>query len=255
VEENRTQATGAGAQSTVLHQELGLRTKVDEFRPRLIQWAREVEKPLAEVGDLRAAHVHLRHLLNVANAATLLEEIILYVEYQGARRSLHIPVATRIKGHLREIQKLAGNDERLGLILAQNYSGYVTRVAKIAQVQRGTRPGAKLKPGGGPNPQPQAQGQGQNQQGQGGQGGRPRGGNPQGQPGKGRPGGKGRGGQPRPEGGPREPRPQATEAAAHEASHEAEQKHVEAAPVAESAPAAVNPAPEPATGGGEGKES
>jgi hypothetical protein len=247
VEENRTQATGAGAQSTVLHQELGLRTKVDEFRPRLIQWAREVEKPLAEVGDLRAAHVHLRHLLNVANAASLLEEIILYVEYQGARRSLHIPVATRIKGHLREIQKLAGNDERLGLILSQNYAGYVTRVAKIAQVQRGTRPGVKAKPG--PGPQPSASGQNQ-QQGQG--GGRPRG-NPPGQQGKGRPGGKGRGGQPRPEGGPREPRPQAAEAATEATAAEAEQKHVEVAPVAEAAPPAASPAPE--SNSGEGKES
>ena len=112
--------------------ELQLRGKLDEFRPRLIQWAREVEKPLGEVGDLRSAYVHLRHLLNVTASAALFEEVVLYIDYQGARRTLHVPVAARIRAHLKEIQKLAGSDEHLALALAQQYTGYVARIAKIA---------------------------------------------------------------------------------------------------------------------------
>ncbi|MBI4859001.1 MAG: hypothetical protein HY815_01820 [Candidatus Riflebacteria bacterium] len=151
-ETNTPRIAPGGSARPVIQAEMEFRGKLDEFRPRLIQWAREVEKPLGEVGDLRTAHAHLRHILSVAGGATILEEVVLYVEYQGARRSLHIPVANRMKGHLREIQKLAGADERLGLALAQTYVGFVTRLAKIAQVQRGSKPIQKPKPA---QPQPQ----------------------------------------------------------------------------------------------------
>lgn len=60
---------GGASVRPVLQKELEFRARLDDFRPRLIQWAREVEKPLGEVGDLRSAFVHLRHLLNVANTA------------------------------------------------------------------------------------------------------------------------------------------------------------------------------------------
>jgi len=187
-----------GGSQVVLQREIEFRAKLDEFRPRMIQWAREVEKPLGEVGDLRAAHAHLRHLLAVANGASILEEVILFVEYQGARRILHIPVANRIKTHLREIQKVSGSDDRLALSLAQAYAGYVTRLAKIAQVQRGNKPAQQQKAKE-PRPQgPQAQ-QGSGQQagaGRGRQGGQPGGGQ----------GGKGRHGRGR-EGGPGRPDP------------------------------------------------
>lgn len=200
------QETTTHGSRPVLQAELEFRSKLDEFRPRLIQWAREVEKPLGEVGDLRSAYVHLRHVLNVANLASVFEEIVLYVEYQGARRSLHIPVANRIKSHLREIQKVAENDERLALVLAQNYAGYVTRIAKIAQTQRGNRPLAKVKATQGqPQQQQPREGQPRKQQGPGG--------------GKGR--GRGRGDRPEGRGGQGQGQAQAQPGQAAEAKPEA----------------------------------
>jgi hypothetical protein len=134
-----------GADDRALQAALAMRARLESLRPRLIQLAREIEKPLGDVGDLRAAYLHLRHLLSACTSASLFEEIVLYVEFQGARRNLHVPVANRIKAHLRDLQKLAGSDEALALELARGYAGYVSRVAKVAQAQRGNKPLSRVK--------------------------------------------------------------------------------------------------------------
>lgn len=181
---------------------LEFRARVDAQRGRLIQMSRDVEKPLGEVGDLRSAAAHLRHLALVARTASLLDEVVLFVEFQGARRILHVPVAARVKAHLRDIGAHASGDDALALALARLYLGFVSQVARVAQSQRPGRLAAgkdkEARPKGPAGDKPRREGRPE---------GRPDGRGPDGRPAEGRPAADGAPGGPPREGRGRRNRP------------------------------------------------